>query len=52
MLSVADAAAEADVIMILLPDTEQAAVYEAEIAPHLAPATPSSSPTASTSASG
>jgi len=26
---------EADVIMILLPDTEQAAVYEAEIAPHL-----------------
>ena len=37
MLSVADAAAEADVIMILLPDTEQAAVYEAEIAPHLQP---------------
>ena len=35
MLSVADAAAEADVIMILLPDTEQAAVYESEIAPHL-----------------
>src|SRR5271170_6262824 len=35
--SVADAAAEADVIMILLPDTEQAAVYEAEIAPHLQP---------------
>jgi ketol-acid reductoisomerase len=35
VLSVADAAAEADVIMILLPDTEQAAVYEAEIAPHL-----------------
>ena len=33
--SVADAAAEADVIMILLPDTEQASVYEAEIAPHL-----------------
>jgi ketol-acid reductoisomerase len=33
--SVADAAAEADVIMILLPDTEQAAVYETEIAPHL-----------------
>ena len=28
--------AEADVVMILLPDTEQAAVYEAEIAPHLA----------------
>jgi ketol-acid reductoisomerase len=35
--SVADAAAEADVIMILLPDTEQASVYEAEIAPHLRP---------------
>ncbi len=35
VLSVADATAEADVIMILLPDTEQAAVYEAEIAPHL-----------------
>ncbi len=37
VLSVADAAAEADVIMVLLPDTEQAAVYGAEIAPHLAP---------------
>ncbi len=36
VLSVADAAAEADVIMVLLPDTEQAAVYGAEIAPHLA----------------
>ncbi|MGA8724387.1 MAG: ketol-acid reductoisomerase [Acidimicrobiales bacterium] len=35
VLSVADAAAEADVIMILLPDTEQARVYEAEIAPNL-----------------
>ncbi len=35
VLSVADAAAEADLIMILLPDTEQAKVYEAEIAPHL-----------------
>ena len=35
VLSVADAAAEADLIMILLPDTEQATVYEAEIAPHL-----------------
>ena len=35
MLSVAEATAEADVIMILLPDTEQAAVYEAEIAPNL-----------------
>ncbi len=35
VLSVADAATEADLIMILLPDTEQAKVYEAEIAPHL-----------------
>ncbi|MDQ3757365.1 MAG: ketol-acid reductoisomerase [Actinomycetota bacterium] len=33
--SVADAAAEADVVMILLPDTEQAAVYDSEIAPNL-----------------
>ncbi|HEX2040990.1 MAG TPA: ketol-acid reductoisomerase [Acidimicrobiales bacterium] len=33
--SVADAAAEADLVMILLPDTEQAAVYESEIAPNL-----------------
>ena len=52
VLSVADAAAEADLIMVLLPDTEQAAVYEAEIAP--APerrATRCSSPTGSTSAS-
>jgi ketol-acid reductoisomerase len=37
VLSVADAAAEADLLMILLPDTEQAAVYQAEIAPHLQP---------------
>ena len=35
VLSVADAAAEADLIMVLLPDTEQARVYESEIAPHL-----------------
>jgi ketol-acid reductoisomerase len=35
VLPVADAAAEADVIMILLPDTEQKRVYDAEIAPHL-----------------
>ncbi|MCU0274768.1 MAG: ketol-acid reductoisomerase [Acidimicrobiales bacterium] len=35
VLPTAEACAEADVIMILLPDTEQAAVYEAEIAPHL-----------------
>ncbi|MGQ0743266.1 MAG: ketol-acid reductoisomerase [Acidimicrobiales bacterium] len=34
--TVAEAAAEADLIMMLLPDTEQKSVYEAEIAPHLA----------------
>ncbi|HZA79426.1 MAG TPA: ketol-acid reductoisomerase, partial [Acidimicrobiales bacterium] len=33
--SIADAAAEADLVMILLPDTEQQAVYEAEIADQL-----------------
>ncbi len=33
--NVADATREADLIMILLPDTEQAAVYEREIAPNL-----------------
>ena len=33
---VAAAAAEADVIMILAPDTAQSALYEASIAPHLA----------------
>jgi ketol-acid reductoisomerase len=37
VLSVADASAEADVIMILLPDTEQKRVYEADIAPHMTP---------------
>jgi ketol-acid reductoisomerase len=35
--SVEEAAAEADVIMILLPDTEQKAVYDAQVAPHLSP---------------
>jgi ketol-acid reductoisomerase len=35
VLSIADAAGEADVIMILLPDTEQKRIYDAEIAPHL-----------------
>ncbi len=35
VLSVSEAAAEADVIMILLPDTEQAAVYKSDILPHL-----------------
>jgi ketol-acid reductoisomerase len=33
--SVAEACREADVIMVLAPDTSQAAIYEAEIAPHL-----------------
>src|SRR5437867_2277536 len=33
--TIAEAAAEADLIMMLLPDTEQAAVYEKSIAPHL-----------------
>ncbi len=37
VLPVAEAAAEADVVMILLPDTEQKRVYDAEIAPHLSP---------------
>jgi ketol-acid reductoisomerase len=37
VLSVADASAEADVIMILLPDTEQKRVYDADIAPNLSP---------------
>jgi ketol-acid reductoisomerase len=35
VLATAAACAWADAIMILLPDTEQAAVYEAEIAPNL-----------------
>ena len=35
VLSVADAAKAADVIMILTPDTKQAAIYHDEIAPHL-----------------
>ena len=34
-MSVAEAAEEADLIMILTPDETQAATYEAEIAPHL-----------------
>jgi hypothetical protein len=33
--SLAEAAAEADVIMILLPDTEQKAAYDEHVAPHL-----------------
>src|SRR5665213_1876657 len=35
VLSIADAAKEADLVMILLPDTDQASVYDAEIAPNL-----------------
>src|SRR5207248_11353411 len=35
VLSIADAAAEADLLMILLPDTEQKAVYETDIASNL-----------------
>jgi len=35
VLPTAEAVEEADVVMILLPDTEQKAVYEADIAPHL-----------------
>ena len=37
MLPIAEAAAEADVIMILAPDTEQKAIYDEHIAPHLTP---------------
>jgi len=35
VVSIADASAEADVIMILLPDTEQGAIYRTDIAPNL-----------------
>jgi ketol-acid reductoisomerase len=35
VLGIADATAEADVIMVLLPDTEQQRIYDLEIAPHL-----------------
>src|SRR5687768_4201494 len=35
VLSIAEAAAEADVVMILLPDTEQKRIYEESIKPHL-----------------
>ncbi len=37
VLSIADAAAWADVVTVLLPDTEQQAVYDAAIAPSLEP---------------
>ncbi len=35
VLSIADAAEEADLVMILAPDTEQARIYAEHIAPHL-----------------
>ena len=35
MVPIDQAAAEADVVMILVPDTEAAAVYDESIAPHL-----------------
>src|SRR5213083_948481 len=35
VLSMNDACAEADLIMVLLPDTEQKAAYDAHIAPNL-----------------
>ncbi len=35
--SVSQAATEADVVMFLLPDTEQKAIYDAEVAPHIEP---------------
>jgi ketol-acid reductoisomerase len=37
VMSVADATREADVIMILTPDTSQPAIFERDIAPNLAP---------------
>ncbi|HUY86099.1 MAG TPA: NAD(P)-dependent oxidoreductase, partial [Acidimicrobiales bacterium] len=36
VLSISDAAAEADVVMMLTPDTEMKRVYDEEIAPNLA----------------
>ena len=35
--SVPEAAADADIVMMLLPDTEQRSVYESDVAPHLEP---------------
>jgi ketol-acid reductoisomerase len=37
VLSVADAAKQANMIMLLIPDTQQAAIYEQSIAPNLQP---------------
>lgn len=36
-MSVAEAAAKAEIVMILLPDQHQAGIYEQDIKPHLAP---------------
>ena len=36
VMSIADAAKEADVVMMLAPDTEQKRIYDADIAPNLA----------------
>lgn len=35
VMSVAEAASEADLVMMLMPDTEMAAIYEADVAPNL-----------------
>ena len=48
----AEAAAEADVIMVLAPDTAQRSLYTEAIDPHLPRARRSSSATASTSGTG
>ncbi|WP_420431007.1 ketol-acid reductoisomerase [Candidatus Poriferisocius sp.] len=37
VMSIAEASAEADIIMLLLPDTEQGDIYQAHIEPHLQP---------------
>ncbi|NWF68630.1 MAG: ketol-acid reductoisomerase [Chloroflexi bacterium] len=37
VLNVADAVKQADVVMILIPDTKQAEVYEKDVAPYLKP---------------
>src|SRR6266542_942974 len=37
VLPTAEAVAAADIVMVLLPDTEQKRVYESDIAPNLAP---------------
>ena len=48
-MSVAEAAAEADLIMILAPDTKQRFIYEEHIAPNLKAGDALSSGTVSTS---